>query len=270
MGSLFLRGSAQLTGEAPGLQIRCGALKPSRVGSIPMHFRHFFLPKPKACPVNVPNAMSISDELNVRLSKTRLHLEVQAKMKDRIPQIALTLSFGAFCWLMMQMVHEMGHVVFAWLTGGVVEKVVLHPLAISRTDLFSNPHPLLQVWGGPLFGIALPIGLWGLARLRRMSTTPLFRVFAGFCCITNGLYIGFGSNTPGADSHIMLSQGCLRWQLVIFGVVMLGLGLWLLSGMGRHFGIGEPGGKVSHRLLILSLSLLAAVIVVELVIIALA
>ncbi|MBN1842703.1 MAG: hypothetical protein JW883_10535, partial [Deltaproteobacteria bacterium] len=29
-----------LTGGAPGLQIRCGALKPSRVGSIPMHFRH--------------------------------------------------------------------------------------------------------------------------------------------------------------------------------------------------------------------------------------
>ena len=35
-------GSAQLSGEAPGLQIRCGALKPSRVGSIPMHFRHLF------------------------------------------------------------------------------------------------------------------------------------------------------------------------------------------------------------------------------------
>ena len=33
-------GSAQLTGGAPGLQIRCEALKPSRVGSIPMHFRH--------------------------------------------------------------------------------------------------------------------------------------------------------------------------------------------------------------------------------------
>ena len=33
-------GSAQLAGAAPGLQIRCGALKPSRVGSIPMHFRH--------------------------------------------------------------------------------------------------------------------------------------------------------------------------------------------------------------------------------------
>ena len=36
----FVWGSAQLTGGAPGLQIRCGALKTSRVGSIPMHFRH--------------------------------------------------------------------------------------------------------------------------------------------------------------------------------------------------------------------------------------
>jgi hypothetical protein len=35
-------GSAQLAGAAPGLQIRCGALEPSRVGSIPMHFRHLF------------------------------------------------------------------------------------------------------------------------------------------------------------------------------------------------------------------------------------
>ena len=38
----FFNGSAQLAGAAPGLQIRCGALETSRVGSIPMHFRHFY------------------------------------------------------------------------------------------------------------------------------------------------------------------------------------------------------------------------------------
>ncbi len=43
-------GSAQLSGEAPGLQIRCGALKPSRVGSIPMHFRHNHIPAPRVDP----------------------------------------------------------------------------------------------------------------------------------------------------------------------------------------------------------------------------
>lgn len=37
------QGSAQLTGGAPGLQIRCEALITSRVGSIPMHFRHTLL-----------------------------------------------------------------------------------------------------------------------------------------------------------------------------------------------------------------------------------
>ena len=37
----FSGGSAKVTGGPPGLQIRCWALKPSRVGSIPMHFRQF-------------------------------------------------------------------------------------------------------------------------------------------------------------------------------------------------------------------------------------
>ena len=36
------QGSAKVTGGPPGLQIRCGALKPSQVGSIPMHFRQSF------------------------------------------------------------------------------------------------------------------------------------------------------------------------------------------------------------------------------------
>ena len=35
-------GSAKVTGGPPGLQIQCGALEPSRVGSIPMHFRQLF------------------------------------------------------------------------------------------------------------------------------------------------------------------------------------------------------------------------------------
>jgi len=36
-------------------------------------------------------------------------------------------------WWAMQAVHEFGHVLGAWLTGGRVERVVLSPLTISRT-----------------------------------------------------------------------------------------------------------------------------------------
>jgi hypothetical protein len=46
-------------------------------------------------------------------------------------------------WLLMQAVHESGHVLGARLGGGTVAQVVLHPLTISRTDLAANPHPLL-------------------------------------------------------------------------------------------------------------------------------
>ncbi len=49
----------------------------------------------------------------------------------RVHQSVLIGSFLPLCWLGMMAVHELGHVVGAWLTGGRVAKVVLHPLTIS-------------------------------------------------------------------------------------------------------------------------------------------
>jgi hypothetical protein len=62
-------------------------------------------------------------------------------------------------WLAMQAVHELGHILAAWLTGGTVERVILEPLAISRTDVSPNPSPLAVAWAGPLVGVALPLFL---------------------------------------------------------------------------------------------------------------
>ena len=44
----------------------------------------------------------------------------------RAAQILLIVTFIAFSWLAMQVVHEMGHVLVARLTGGEVLKVALH------------------------------------------------------------------------------------------------------------------------------------------------
>ena len=67
-------------------------------------------------------------------------------------------TYLPFCWLAVQAVHEMGHIVAALATGGTVSQVVLHPLTISRTDLTENPHPLIVAWLGPLVGVAAPLG----------------------------------------------------------------------------------------------------------------
>ena len=65
---------------------------------------------------------------------------------QRFHQLIFVASLLALSWFAMMAVHELGHVVGALVTGGVVERVVLHPLTISRTDVSPNPEPSIVVW----------------------------------------------------------------------------------------------------------------------------
>ena len=160
--------------------------------------------------------------------------------------ITLILSTLLGSWLGMQAVHELGHVLGAWISGGRVACVVLHPLTISRTDLMVNPHPLLVVWAGPWVGVLLPLLLWGCVAKLKPSIGFLPRFFAGFCLLANGLYIGIGSFDRVGDCGEMLKHGSPVWLLWGFGLLTAPLGLWLWHGQGRHFGWGTPAVEVSH------------------------
>src|ERR1700757_3149752 len=118
----------------------------------------------------------------------------------------------------MQAVHESGHVIGAWATGGRVARVVLNPLTISRTDLAENPHPLFVVWAGPVFGVLAPMVLWGIAVMVRVSWAFVLRFFAGFCLLANGLYIGIGSFDRVGDCGELLRHGAPMWEMWLFGL----------------------------------------------------
>ena len=60
---------------------------------------------------------------------------------NRFFQVLLIASTIGFSWLAMMAVHEFGHVLHLWVTGGTVDNVILHPLEISRTDPGKNPWP---------------------------------------------------------------------------------------------------------------------------------
>lgn len=77
---------------------------------------------------------------------------------SRVPQAVLVVSTLWASWLGMQAVHEAGHVLGAWVTGGRVAQVVLWPLTISRTDLAENPHPAVVVCVGPICGESRSLG----------------------------------------------------------------------------------------------------------------
>lgn len=166
---------------------------------------------------------------------------------NRSFQFVLIASTILGSWLAMQVVHELGHVAAAQGTGGRVTQVVLHPLTISRTDLSSNPKPLVVVWAGPIVGVLAPLALWCLAWRVRLPAAFVLRFFAGFCLIANGLYIGVGSIEGVGDCGEMLRNGSQPWQLWLFGALTVPLGLWLWHGQGAFFGFGTARRPISAR-----------------------
>ncbi len=206
----------------------------------------------------------------------------------RFHQLLLLGSFLPLCWLGMMLVHEGGHVAGAWATGGTVRKIVLHPLAISRTDVSPNPQPLAVAWLGPLVGVALPLLGWAafnwaglLFDLRRRQTDaasasfvgspPGFfettlacvRFFAGFCLIANGVYLGVGSWGLIGDAGDLQRNGAPAWTLWLFGGVAVAGGLLLWNGQGAAFGLGKSAGQVNARTAYLTAALLIVLIIFE-------
>jgi hypothetical protein len=179
---------------------------------------------------------------------------VERKVKYLAQSVLIAATILA-SWLGMQAVHELGHVLGAWASGGHVDRVVLHPLTISRTDVSPNPSPLLVVWAGPVLGAALPLLACGIAAGLRMPGAFILRFFAGFCLVANGAYLGIGSLWEIGDSGDMLRHGASMWQLWLFGAAAIPLGLGLWHRQGRCFGLGPDAQRVDARV---ALALLAA------------
>jgi hypothetical protein len=169
------------------------------------------------------------------------------KRFDSILLIAVTL---VACWLGMQAVHEAGHVLGALATGARVERVVLHPLTISRTDVSENHWPLFVVWMGPIFGVAAPVAIWFIAMLAKLPGSFVLRFFAGFCLIANGGYLAFGALKRIGDCGTLLTHGAPLWSLILFGAVAMPLGLALWNGTGPAFGLGAHPLPIDRRVTI--------------------
>ena len=151
---------------------------------------------------------------------------------QRHNQILFVACILALSWFGMMAVHELGHVIGAVVTHGRVTGVVLHPLAISRTDVNPNPNPAVVVWLGPSIGCLLPLGLRllippGMKILRNSAT-----FFAGFCLLTNGAYIAVGSFDRVGDCGEMLRTGTPLWLMIAFGVVTITTGLLMWHRLG--------------------------------------
>ena len=173
----------------------------------------------------------------------------------RVNQAILLASFIPFCWLAFMAFHELGHIIVGLSTGGTVTKVVLHPLAISRTDVSPNPNPLAVVWAGPIIGVLMPVLIWAGFHKFKLAGDYLARFLAGFCLIANGAYIGVGSFENIGDAGDMLKYGSPIWLLWFFGVATVPIGFLIWHQLGPKFGLGDSDGQVDEWAAYVSLGL---------------
>jgi hypothetical protein len=155
----------------------------------------------------------------------------------------LWLTAGYVSWLAMMAVHEAGHVLHAWGTGGRVVRVELPLVGFSRTDVLPNPRPTVVAWGGAIWGCVIPLTAWALCPRRARRVRTALQWFAGFCLIANGLYLGVGWVDRVGDAGDLLRHGTPAWSLVGFGVIASGGGLYLWHRLGARPTAGLSAGS---------------------------
>ncbi len=182
---------------------------------------------------------------------------------QRHNQILFVVAMLALSWLGMMAVHELGHVVGAVITHGHVTCVVLHPMAISRTDVHPNPNPAVVVWLGPIIGCLLPLGLQLLipSRIKILRSAATF--FAGFCLLTNGAYIAVGSFDRVGDCGEMLRTGTPLWLMIAFGVITIPSGLLLWHRLGSLTQFLASPDIITPRSVWVVVAMTSAIIVAE-------
>jgi hypothetical protein len=157
------------------------------------------------------------------------------------------LAVLPIAWLWLQWTHETGHVLSGLLAGASIDRVVLDPIAFSRTDLSANPNPLLICWGGPVVGCLIGAGLPWLISAGSSGWRFTLRVIACFVLVGNGAYIGLGAITPVGDAEVLRDLGTPRWLMAAFGLVCFALAAVLYRW------IRSAGRRVSNLQMVLCL-----------------
>jgi hypothetical protein len=184
---------------------------------------------------------------------------------DRALRLIFAGATLALSWLVMMAVHESGHALAAWLSGGAVARVVLDPTELSHTELSRNPHPLFVAWSGVLWGSLLPVFAFWLMARRTPPTRQLAGFLAGFCCVANGTYLAAGVFTGAGGPGDIGRHGAATGVVLIVGLGLAALGLVLWHRLGPHFGFVVHRGAALRRKAVVLTALLVAVVALELV-----
>lgn len=152
--------------------------------------------------------------------------------RGKIYKIIVWFVIIILSWYGMMAVHEAGHCLGALIAGAKIEAVKIPIADFSRTDFSGGRNTLLVIAAGPLLGAILPMTLLLILRAVKDRIKNAIMFFVGFCLLANGTYIGLGAFLRAGDCRQLIQQGVPIWQLIVFGLVSSGAGLFIWHCMG--------------------------------------
>jgi len=129
-------------------------------------------------------------------------------------------------WVVMGFTHEMGHIIGGWACGATLTDYELAPWRMPYSLHSPDPHPLVTLWAGPLFGISTPL-LIATVIGKRWAW-----FIADFCLIANGGYLALAwvSGDRFLDTPRLLDAGANPAMIVLYCTLTIGAGyVWFRS-----------------------------------------
>ena len=122
----------------------------------------------------------------------------------------------------MTQTHELGHLVFGWLSGATLTEIELRPWRLPYTIFQPDPHPLFTLWGGPLLGALMPLTLLTL------DHGKITQFVAYFCLLANGSYLALAWCAPEdqLDTVKLLEHGAWPSSIAAYCLITITLGYW--------------------------------------------
>ncbi|TWT97924.1 hypothetical protein Pla108_20780 [Botrimarina colliarenosi] len=127
------------------------------------------------------------------------------------------VAVAIWIWLAMMLVHELGHVIAAHATGGVITSVELRPGYLSHTLVNPNPQPATVIWDGFLVGWLAPQLTAPAWRIDAGLIGTTLRAWAAFCLLAGGCYLAVGGGERLTDTGQLIANGWPHWLLIVIG-----------------------------------------------------
>lgn len=165
-------------------------------------------------------------------------------------QLLTVLGSYAFAYCTAAALHELGHALAAWLSGGKVQAMRIDPFGGSFVQVVPDSHPILTHSAGFILG-----PLASLAIVRRRDQLPAWLAPAAIALCTIGLlscafYLLVGAALDVGDVRALARLGVPRFALVASGLALLLGGALAASVSLQAFGVGADA-SIAYRAAIL-------------------